>query len=84
MRRQACYRGTELVTRAVAPPPFGPGFQADALADADALELWVSCISSSPFPHFHHAKFPTVRVGNLPRDRSRRRYRSFMSAWVIR
>jgi hypothetical protein len=42
MRRQAYCRETELVTRAVAQPPFGPGFRADALADADALELWVS------------------------------------------
>jgi hypothetical protein len=38
-----------------------------------------ACISSRVFPHFHHAKFPTDRVGNLRHDRGRSRYRSFMT-----
>lgn len=42
MHLHARYTGAELLVQAVAAPPFGPGFTATEVADADALEVWVT------------------------------------------
>lgn len=44
MHLHARYTGAELLTEARTAPPFGPGFTADEVADADALEIWVTSL----------------------------------------
>jgi hypothetical protein len=45
MHLHARYTGTDLVIQAAATPPFGPGFTAPQVADADALEVWVTSLA---------------------------------------
>jgi hypothetical protein len=47
MHRQHRYTGSDLIIRGPAAPPFGPGFPASLLANADVLECWVSDVSES-------------------------------------
>ncbi len=42
MHLHARYIGAELLIEGVTPPPFGPGFTAVQVADADTLEVWVT------------------------------------------
>ena len=44
MHLHALYTGAESLTEAAATPPFGPGFTAEEVADADALEVWVTSL----------------------------------------
>ena len=42
MHLHARYSGADLLIQAAAIPPFGPGFTAAQVADADTLEVWVT------------------------------------------
>lgn len=42
MHLHARYTGAELLVEAAATPPFGPGFTAEEVAEADTLEVWVT------------------------------------------
>ena len=44
MHLHALYTGAESLTEAAATPPFGPGFTAEEVADADTLEVWVTSL----------------------------------------
>ena len=44
MHGHARYTGADLLIQAAASPPFGPGFTAAQVADADALEVWVTSL----------------------------------------
>jgi len=47
MHRQHRYIRSDLIIHGLAAPPFGPGFPPGLLAEADALECWVSDASDS-------------------------------------
>lgn len=44
MHLHARYTGAELLAEATATPPFGPGFTAEEVADADTLEVWLTSL----------------------------------------
>ena len=44
MHLHARYTGADLLTHATELAPFGPGFTAGQVAEADALEVWVTSL----------------------------------------
>jgi hypothetical protein len=44
MHLHARYTGAELLIHAMETPPFGPGFTAQQVAEADALKLWITSL----------------------------------------
>ncbi len=45
MHLHARYTGAELLVEGAMVPPFGPGFTAAQVADADTLEVWVTSLA---------------------------------------
>lgn len=45
MHLHARYTGADLFVQAAASPPFGPGFTAAQVAEADTLEMWVTSLA---------------------------------------
>ncbi len=45
MHLHARYTGPDVLIHAIPAPPFGPGFTADQVADADTLEIWVTSLA---------------------------------------
>ncbi len=45
MHLHARYSGPDVLVHAAPAPPFGPGFTADQIADADTLEVWVTTLA---------------------------------------